>query len=229
MLYRFRYVLIAALGFLMLGNILSWIACMKTSFVTLVFGDALFWYDLLLILFSIGGQCYLVVIGTLEAFWFRNKETSVALALDSSVNFLAVAVVYWTVPHLFEVTNSLAWPFFLSMMIAGFSLVCGVFLFFLDKKAVPDVTVEDTTPALGCGTVKSLGKGVFFLIGAFCTRSLGTNLFEFISSGFFQDRFGFTEEEAGRIISIPYISFFLLTTLVGYLLYRLGNKPIFRI
>jgi len=189
--------------------------------------------------FSIGSQGYLVCSNSIEAFWFKDKETAVALAIDSSVSYLCVAGIYWTMPALYNYTNSLSWPFAVSIFISLLSALSGSILCILDKLTLPksveiienQPSAEKTAdePAFSFSAIKLLGYGYLWLAISYASRIMSFNLFEFISSEYFQIRFGFTDQEAGIIISIPYLCFAVLTAPVGILIYWIGRKPLISI
>ncbi len=173
-------------------------------------------------------------MNSLEAYWFKDKETAVALAVDSSVSYLCVAAVYQTIPMLYNKTQSLPLAFSVSMALTLISLAGGFALTRLDKLAVPEERAEGDKEVIaaaepaakqGCGTLRKLGYGYLLLVISYACRVLCYNLFEFISSEYFQVRFGFDLEDAGRIISIPYLAFAIFTPASGYVLYRFGRKP----
>ena len=208
---------------LVFGNIIAWWACVQASFGMLLVGC---------FFFSIGSQCYLVVSNSIEAYWFKDKETAVALSIDSSASYLAVAGVYWTLPMLYEYTGSLSWCFAVSIFLSILSLIDGLILARLDKIAVPsqpEPIEQERKPSVegvNKQPLKSLGYGYVLLVLAYTTRVLGYNLFEFISSEYYQVRFKFSLVDTGFIISIPYLLFFVMTAPCGILVYRYGRKPL---
>lgn len=217
--YGKRYVFMSSLFVLLIGNCIAALACYLTNYWLILLGS---------FLFSIGSQCYIVVANSVEAIWFKNKETAVALSIDAGVSYLAVAGVYWVVPYIYDYGGSLFWPFAFSSATSILSIVFAIPLWLFDKTERQDPDeINKEIPALGLGTIKSLGSHYFIVLAAYCCRALAYSLFEFISSGFFQDRFNFDDNTAGRIISIPYVAFFVLMPPVGILIYNVGYKPLF--
>ena len=176
-----------------------------------------------------------MVANALEAFWFKDKETAIALSVDASISYLAVAGIYWTMPMLYEFTGDISYNFGISVLLTGVSLMAVLILMRLDKLAKDEPEEineeeEDPTKETGClASVKSLGMGYLLIVLSYAARILGYNLFEFVSSEYFQVRFGFTSVEAGFIISMPYLCFFIFTAGFGYVVYRIGRKPIISI
>ena len=245
-----RPVIFASMSILLFGNILAWLACLTDSFP--LFLTASFF-------FSLGAQTFMVACNSLEAFWFQDKETSVAVNLDTSFSFLSVAIVYWGMPKLYNATgSSLTWPFACTIFLTLISAAATYGINIFDKLVVKDdppkaeesenavkatetssdvavaaaeneVSNDQKPDPLSFSTLKLLGFGYLLLIISYSTRAIGYQLLEFISSEYFQVRFGFNSEDAGAIISIPYFCFAALTAPCGVFIYFFGRKPMISI
>ena len=211
-----RNIILTSLGAILIGNAICWFACLQTSYFIFLIGC---------FFFGMGAQGYVVTANALEAYWFKDKETAVALSIDSSVSFLCVAIVSSTMPVLYNATGTLAWPFAVSVFLTLLSLAAGYGLSLLDKLA--DIYIpEKVEESSGCNAIKKLGYGFVLLMITYSCRTVGFTIFEFISSEYFQVRFGFTSEEAGIIIAIPYICYALLAVPCGLFVYWIGCKPL---
>lgn len=104
----------------------------------MAFGGQYYSYNTLLIgrmLFGIASESLITAQASIMAFWFKGKELATALGIILTFPELGNALNSYLTPIMYEHTNSLGAPLFLSVGFCVLSVICGVILVYIDMKA----------------------------------------------------------------------------------------------
>jgi len=172
------------------------------------------------VVFGLGGECLSVAQSSIIAKWFMGKELSLALGaslcvarLGSSANsVLSTSIYSWT-------DNKLWVPFLVGAVLCFGSWIAGLVLGGIDNRVDKQEGIskdgQEDGGKISLNDLKSFKTiyylllfNCFFLYGAFF--GLNNNLNKIM-----QDRFGFSNQQAGFCIPIVYICSAIITPLFG--------------
>ena len=174
----------------------------------------------------------MVSLATIVAKWFAGKELSFALGAVYCMERFGSSLDSFVSPKVCEWTGKLYIPFIVGTLLLIFSLLTGLGLNYIDKRAdaqkeLDSAGSEPTVEKIELSDLKSF-KLIYYL--------LVVNSF-FIYGGLYGitnnvndlmvERFGFDPGSAGTLISIVYICPVLLTPLFGVLVDRFGRRAVF--
>jgi MFS family permease len=102
------------------------------------FGGQYYSYNTLLIgrmIFGIASESLITAQASIMSFWFKGKELAFALGIILTSPELGNALNSYLSPIVYESTQSLGAPLFLSVGFCVLSVICGVILVYIDMKA----------------------------------------------------------------------------------------------
>jgi nitrate/nitrite transporter NarK len=188
----------------------------KTNYLTALFGRALY---------GLGGESLNVSQFETINKWFDSKQLSLSLSIIASIDRLSVAVNDNTIPFIADST-SLSFSLFLGFLICGVSLFSGILMYFAD-----DLKEKNKKNAIKASEIFKEIKmfGLDFWVTCVNCALVNADVYCFnnVASGYFQDRFGYNNIEAGRIISITFVISGVLCPFIGLLLDKIGRRIYF--
>ena len=197
-----------------------------SSYPLYLIGETLAKYRLLLTYYSLIGTDVMTVISTYEAVWFKNKETSLAMALDNAFETLGIVVMFFVQPGIFQQSKSLFVCFGMVSILYAFSLACCLLLIYIDKYA-PNNDEGENIESFKNFSWKMFGQlgPAFWMLAighAFVSGTLGA--FGYVVSGFFQKRFNWDDQMSGYIAGTSPLVMVLAAAPAGFLISKYGCK-----
>lgn len=86
-------------------------------------------------LFGIASESLITAQASFVSFWFAGKELAFALGLAITIPELGNALNSYLTPIIYEKTNSLGPPLFVSVGVCSVSFLCAVWAAYIDKSA----------------------------------------------------------------------------------------------
>lgn len=111
---------------------------MALAQLIVAFGGQYYSYNTLLIgrmIFGIASESLITAQASIMSFWFKGKELAFALGIILTSPELGNALNSYLSPIVYESTQSLGAPLFLSVGFCVLSVICGVILVYIDMKA----------------------------------------------------------------------------------------------
>jgi nitrate/nitrite transporter NarK len=189
-------------------------------------------------LFGICAESLGVVQACFVSYWFLGKELAFAIGLATTLPELGNALNSYVTPLVYEKTQSLSAPLFISVGICLLSFGCACVAALIDRHAdLEDVDhnlrvvtdSEDTfisveQEGIRLKDLKQL-KGVFWLIVCLCMLGIAQYI-PFLDNvnKLIQVRFCFSQVAAGRNVMVTYLVTSLLGFPIGIVVDKLGYK-----
>lgn len=95
------------------------------------------------IISSAGYYNVMVMSATSEAAWFKNKEMSIAMIVDSIFELIFSTIMFFISPLIMEKTGSLEVCFGVVAVVCIFSIFCALMLAYIDKYAPVYVNTDE--------------------------------------------------------------------------------------
>lgn len=158
--------------------------------------------------------------------WFKNRETTLALTLDTSIDYLSIALSDIINPIIYNYFHSLFYNFLLMTILCCAGLIIGLFACYLDTFSTNDEEDSSVDHELNLKTMKELPIQYWLMAMVQPTVMQSLVLQDIFSSSMFQDLWDLTNETAGRLIASP--NFFIagLCFFCGIVVYNIGKKPL---
>jgi len=187
--------------------------------------------------FGIGGESLAVAQNTYAVAWFKGKELNMVFGFQlsvarvgSTVNFLLMGPLYDYISGQDGVTGTTAvgWTLLIAGTSCIMSFVCALILAWMDKRRNCLLGLVEPGGAEGevvkISDVKSFPMSFWFLTLA-CLAYYGA-IFPFVSlaQDFFKTRFGFTSQEANKIIGLVYLVSAPASPLLGLMIDKTGRN-----
>ena len=196
-------------------------------------------YPLMLVgrvVFGLGGESLSVSQSAIVSKWFKGKELAMALGFNLSISRLGSTVNGIVLPEIYnkEHTNMLGFALLVGFFVCVFSLICAVCLSILDKKADDSeknatgntvnnkiMTEEDK---FRWSDIRTFNLS-FWIICMSCVLTY-TAIFPFIqvASKMLQERFGFSDIDAGALFTLPYTISAFTSPFLGILIDKIGRR-----
>ncbi|CAD8084472.1 unnamed protein product [Paramecium primaurelia] len=204
----------------------------------------IFWIMLVgRIIFGCASENLVIAQAAIICKWFRGKELSTAIGYIMTVPELASAANSFLTPMLYESYQGLTYPLFFSVILCIFSFVCAVVLCILDKKnelnklkgqfIIEEQEEEegeegeqqkDDIERVSFKDIKNL-NGTFWILVLICTLTLGSYTpFLDDANDFLQEKFEFTNVQAGKVLTIPYLMAAITSPFFGPYIDKVGKR-----
>lgn len=175
-------------------------------------------------LFGLGGESlnisqYNVIIG-----WANIKEASLSLALAATIGRLSTAANDFITPYLNDKID-IAFALWFGAMLCGISFAASLVLAWFDKNKQRYLgnshAVEEH---FNMKDIKDFGISLWLLALNCCFVWAAIYCFDMIGSNYFQERFKYSTEQSGQILSILFIVCGVLCPFLGIILDRHGYR-----
>jgi len=196
-------------------------------------------------IFGIGGESLSVTESAFLAVWFKGKELSLAMGTDLCVSRIFTVINDITQPKFYEVSGyKLSLGFWFGFSLCVISLGCAVVLVHLDNKADQssvelEVTMteaetldnedkdeDEFEEQVSFADLKSLGR-VYWALTASCVMTYMSFMSCMnVASDLLQMRFALSLDDAGFVMSLPYLIAAVITPFVGYFIDLYGMKTV---
>ena len=167
-----------------------------------------------------------IVIG-----WFTGKELSMAFGLNSTLSLLGSVLNDNIEPVIVAGTN-LDTGLWIGFLVCVASFIAAIFLNTLDRKRsrLLGIRQDNELPESERFHWKDIKEfsALFWILLANCIAvDTSVYCFGYIASGFYQERFGFDEEQSGSIMSITFFISAVFCPPIGYLTDKVGKRVVF--
>lgn len=209
-------------GILTLGQGVFMIGGYQKSFGVMIAGR---------VIFGLGGESLSVAQSAIVSKWFKGKELAMALGLNISISRLGSVVNGMVIPKIYDSQhlNRLGLALLVGFFVCIFSFICAVFLVLLDRHAdkvdkVGNTKVVSEEEKFRWSDIKTFNKS-FWIICVSCVL-IYMAIFPFIqvASSMLQNRFHFSESDAGDYFGIPYIISAITSPFLGILIDKIGRR-----
>nr|XP_058971250.1 major facilitator superfamily domain-containing protein 1-like isoform X2 [Pocillopora verrucosa] len=187
-------------------------------------------------IFGLGGENLAVAQNTYSVNWFKGKELNMVFGLQlsfsrvgSTINMNVNNPIYKSFSSYVPATKSyqaLGMTLFVGAGVCMFSLVCGLVLGFLDKRAARILKKEDsqTGEVIRLSDVKDFPLNLW-LIFIICVAYY-VAIFPFIALGlaFFEAKFDLNPTKAGAVNSVVFIISACASPFLGFMVDRVGKN-----
>ena len=166
-----------------------------------------------------------MVVSTYESIWFKNKETSLAMAIDNSVLTFGIVALFCTQPYIYNLFDSLFVCFGVNLIIYAFSIICGFLLVYIDRYA--PIERDDEGKAFknfSCSMFGHLGPAFWMLAIGHMLVAGPTAILSNVICAFFQDRFKLSNDLSGIIAGIAPLIMGLSAAPIGLFITKKGFK-----
>ena len=184
-------------------------------------------------IYGMGEESLGIAENTLISKWFEGKELSLALGVTLSISWFSNTVVNYTIPFIASQT-SLVFTLTIGLIIWVWAFILWFAFIYMDKYAKNvdknngiDVG-RDAVEKFQFKDLKKLKFSFWFIVVLAVFTYEGT-IFNNISNDYFQNRYGFTQVEAGRIGSNVFLLWVVLTPILGIISDRFGYRVTFSI
>ncbi|XP_072033850.1 lysosomal dipeptide transporter MFSD1-like [Amphiura filiformis] len=183
--------------------------------------------------FGLGGENLAVAQNTYAVVWFKEKELNMVFGLQLSFSRVGSTLNMNIMKPIYDLTND-AFPPYQRLGIALwvgagftiFSLLCGVYLGYLDGRAAKILKREagSTGEKIQLRDIKDFPLTLWLMF--FICVAYYVAVFPFIGLGiiFFEDKFGFSPAEANAVNSLVYFISAGASPLFGFLVDRFGRN-----
>ena len=184
-------------------------------------------------IFGCGGENLDLAQSVIMVAWFTGKELSMAFGLNSTLSLLGSVMNDNTEPIIVAATN-LDTGLWVGLLVCVASFIGAIFLNFLDKKRSTLLASSKNneipeSERFHWKDIKEFSLLFWILQANSILVNVAVYCFRYISSGFYQERFGFDEETSGNIISITFFLTAVFCPPIGYLTDRIGKRAVFLI
>ncbi|CAK74433.1 unnamed protein product (macronuclear) [Paramecium tetraurelia] len=201
----------------------------------------IFWIMLVgRIIFGCASENLIIAQAAIIGKWFRGKELSTAIGYIMTIPELASAANSFLTPILYESYEGLTYPLFFSVILCVFSFICAVVLCILDKKnelnklkgqfIIEEQEEEegeeqkDDIERVSFKDIKNL-NGTFWILVLICTLTLGSYIpFLDDANDFLQEKFQFTNVQAGKVLTTPYLMAAITSPFFGPYIDKVGKR-----
>eukprot|EP01016_Furgasonia_blochmanni_P008234 TRINITY_DN13316_c0_g1_i1.p1 TRINITY_DN13316_c0_g1~~TRINITY_DN13316_c0_g1_i1.p1 ORF type:complete len:520 (-),score=13.91 TRINITY_DN13316_c0_g1_i1:12-1571(-) len=237
--YSFPNMILPLIG----GHIVDWLGVrtgvvvfstiLLAAQVLIAFGGFIESFGLMLVgrtLYGIGGESLTVAQCAIIANWFIGKELAFAFGLNLSLSRAGSSFNSWLTPKTYSWTGSLGWSLSVSVIVLAVGLLSGSGFCIIDRKKDQQEGKEvgariDDSEKVMLSSIKEFGRLFWFLV-AICLM-IYSSFFPFlnIANKFLSVRFGFTPNDAGDLLLIPYLTSALATPFLGIVVDKFGQRP----
>ena len=163
--------------------------------------------------------------------WLAGKELSMGFGVNISLNLFCIALNANTSPRIVEYTGSLDLAVIVGLLLCILSVITAVVVIAIDKNRddlVAGIAMIEAPMrrVFKCSDMKKLKLLFWLLVGNIIFVDCSIFSFDYISSKYYQERFGYSSSEAGSIISLPYVVVTLFTPFIGILVDKYGKRGI---
>ena len=174
----------------------------------------------------------MVVSSTFESIWFKDKETSLAMAIDNAFETLGVVLMFFLQPHIYNASGGLFTGFSIVLICSAIGFAASFVLAYFDQYA-PDAlgekpeavaNDEEAYKNFSFATFKQLGSGYWMAALSYMCVAGAITLFGNVISAYFMDRFNMDSESSGYIAGSSPLAMAAATAPIGMLLHKYGYK-----
>ena len=187
-------------------------------------------------IFGLGGECMCVAQSTITSNWFKGQEMNFALGANLALARIGSVIAGSVVPVVNEKYGT-GNAFFVGFCVCIFSTLNAVGIVCLDIKSEKEEKeasdAEGVTVGVSdddkfqCSDLLKLSCPFWMLATSCCLTYMSVFPYNQISSKLMHDKYQFTEIEAGRLYSVPYLMSAILTPILGFVVDRVGRRVIF--
>jgi len=178
-------------------------------------------------IFGVGTESSYVVQNNMCVEWFRNRLLAVAMAITISISRLGSVLAFGTEAAVAEHLKSYQAALWLAFGFTFISLLLVFVYFGMDKYAKRNWKTEDekeTTPTFSCSDAKAFTMQ-YWLFTLIAVSIYGT-IFPFLalSSASISEKYGWSEEQTGLMLSTIDITSMILSPLMGWVVDFTGKR-----
>jgi len=184
------------------------------------------------VIYSLGADPLNIAQVVMVNKWFKGKELALAISLGTLMAGGGKAFNSAVIPYVFSITHNLASPLYFGALICFLSLICAVIIIMWDK--VNDARELDYDPNFGkkkeaSESFKFSDMKKFKLIAWLLVINYGIldgTLFTLRSylNEFYQTAYKFNDQEAGKYISIHYLTMAISSPIMGFFIDKIGLR-----
>ena len=183
--------------------------------------------------FGCGGESLEMGQSVIIATWFEGKELSMAYTVALCTSLMGNVLNDNLTPLIVQQSGSVSFALWIGFLVCLTSLITAVFLIQLDRKRCRLMGVgtlaNPDDERFRCRDVKKFKLLYWILLAYMAFLQLSVFCFNFIASGFLQNRFGFSPVESGNIMSITFFTTTFMGPLFAYIVDKKGKRPFFMI
>ncbi|CAD8068369.1 unnamed protein product [Paramecium primaurelia] len=185
----------------------------------------IFWIMLVgRIIFGCASENLVIAQAAIIGKWFRGKELSTAIGYIMTVPELASAANSFLTPIIYESYKGLTYPLFFSVILCIFSFVSAVGQFIIEEQEDENEEQKDDIERVSFKDIKNL-NGTFWILVLICTLTLGSYIpFLDDANDFLQEKFEFTNVQAGKVLTIPYLMAAITSPFFGPYIDKVGKR-----
>jgi len=158
------------------------------------------------------------------------------LGLSLTVSRLGSTMNNLITPRVYNATESLGLPFLIGTITCSVSALCGIILAWMDYVSDQrekshrlletnlELEAQKEDDKAHWKDIKQLSYTYWIMVISCMTIYSGYFGFTGVSNQFMQDRFGYTSESAGDVMTVFYACSAVITPLVGYTVDRVGKR-----
>jgi nitrate/nitrite transporter NarK len=177
--------------------------------------------------FGVGAEMFGITANKAVIRWFRGKEMALAIGLNTSVGRIGTALALFTPVPLVKMTQNLASPVILSLLLLCVGLLAFICFAILDRRPRPEEAANPAPPEepFKFSDIKAIIRiKAFWLITILCVLFYSA-VFPFIkyATHLIVQKFGISDEFAGYIPSLLPFGALILTPVFGNLYDKKGK------
>ena len=230
---------IAVLGIVVVGQFFSSLSTINYSYRLLVIGQ---WT------LSCGLDYSFVLLYTYLVVWFKNKETTLAIAIPASTSFIVSEVGYYLQDALYIKYPSLRVNFWTVFGLTVLSFMLGFVLKYFDSQIQAEeqsASEQSKQVALngshagyplvnnyaseqietGFGLIRTIPRAVWLIVAIMLTMERGFISFNRLRFSLLLNFWGISFEASELIVRTSQIATYITAIIVGVLVYISGRKP----
>lgn len=183
--------------------------------------------------FGCGGENLDLGQSFIDIAWFEGRELSMAFGLGSAISMLAIVFNDNSEPVIADETNVDTGLWFGFLICVG-SFIAALIVIVIDRRrdrllGIKNKSERPESEKFKFKDIKEFDKTYWILLINCITSETSVYCFEYIASGFFQDRFGYSSVEAGFIMSTTFFIAALSSPIIGFVTDRYGKRMVFLI
>ncbi|OMJ85518.1 hypothetical protein SteCoe_13130 [Stentor coeruleus] len=180
-------------------------------------------------IFGCGAESLGVTQSTIVSKWFSGKDLSMALSMNICISRCASVLNYSLEPLLLDLSGSVSLGLWVGFAVCLGSLSCGLAIIGFDKRRDKILGVKDRksipeSEKVRFSDIKTFGYSFWMICTNIVFVYISIICFNNFASNYYQERFGYTTQEAGLIISIVYAVSAILCPISGKIIDKIGRR-----